>query len=377
MKGFGFGCMRPPKLSEGSTPVPEFDNVDLEQMKQMVDEFIGQGFTYFDTAWMYSNFKNEQMLKATLTDRWPRDAYLLADKMSSSYFRKAEDVDRVFREQLGRCGVEYFDYYLLHDIGTDDYDKFTECGCFEWIREKKAEGTARYIGFSTHDDPEFIDRILTEHPEMEFVQIQLNYLDWENAGVRARECCEMIAKHGRPIVVMEPCKGGTLTNLPDDVAEILHRYAPDQSQASWAIRFAASQRNVRMVLSGVSSLEQLRDNLSFMREFQPLTEEETALVLQAVDKINSTIAIPCTSCAYCVPGCPAGIPIPKYFSLYNVNLKDINREDWTPQEDFYYRLTLSSASPKKCVECGQCEKICPQHLPVIRYLKEVAEHFGG
>ncbi|MBQ6621308.1 MAG: aldo/keto reductase [Mogibacterium sp.] len=371
-KKFGFGLMRLPEDPEKNA---DLAHVDLEQCKEMVDVFLERGFTYFDAAWMYHDFKNEDITRLILTERYPRDRYTLADKLSSSYFRTEDEVDEVFRGQLRRCGVEYFDYYLLHDIGRDDYDKMSDCGCFEWLRKIKEEGAAKHIGFSCHDDPEFIERVLTEHPEMEFVQIQLNYLDWENPGIRARECYEMITRFGRPVVVMEPCKGGALANVPEAVAAGFEAHAPGRSAASWAIRFAASHENVAMVLSGMSSMEQLLDNLSFMEAFEPLSEEEQAMVLRAADEINRTIRIACTACAYCVPGCPMDIPIPKYFALYNADMREVGNVGWTPQMDYYDRLTVEHGKGSDCIGCGQCESMCPQHLPVIELLREVSERF--
>lgn len=367
---FGFGLMRLPL-----TNPDDGGSIDLEETKKMVDTFLEKGFTYFDTAWMYCNFKSENAAKDALVDRHPRDSFTLADKLHAGFLKTKEDRDAIFNEQMRKTGVTYFDYYLLHDMGVDHYEIYKKLDCFNWIQQKKADGLVKHIGFSFHDNAEVLDRILTEHPEMEFVQLQLNYLDWDSEGVQSRKCYEVATKHGKPVIVMEPVKGGTLANVPEQVAESFKAYHPDMSIPSWAIRFAASQPNVKMVLSGMSNMEQLLDNTGYMADFQPLNDEEMALVKKAVDVINGNIAIPCTGCSYCTDGCPMSIAIPKYFSLYNADLQEIKEKGWTPQGEYYDRLTQSFGKASDCVQCGQCEGVCPQHLPIIENLKKVAAHF--
>ena len=367
---FGFGLMRLPL-----TNPDDGGSIDLEKTKEMVDAFLEKGFTYFDTAWMYCNFKSENAAKDALVDRHPRDSFTLADKLHAGFLKTKEDRDAIFNEQMRKTGVTYFDYYLLHDMGVDHYEIYKKLDCFNWIQQKKAEGLVKHIGFSFHDNAEVLDRILTEHPEMEFVQLQLNYLDWDSEGVQSRKCYEVATKHGKPVIVMEPVKGGTLANVPEQVEESFKAYHPDMSIPSWAIRFAASQPNVKMVLSGMSNMEQLLDNTGYMADFQPLNDEEMALVKKAVDVINGNIAIPCTGCSYCTDGCPMSIAIPKYFSLYNADLQEIKEKGWTPQGEYYDRLTQSFGKASDCVQCGQCEGVCPQHLPIIENLKKVAAHF--
>lgn len=367
---FGFGLMRLPL-----TNPDDGGSIDLEETKKMVDTFLEKGFTYFDTAWMYCNFKSENAAKDALVDRHPRDSFTLADKLHAGFLKTKEDRDAIFNEQMRKTGVTYFDYYLLHDMGVDHYEIYKKLDCFNWIQQKKADGLVKHIGFSFHDNAEVLDRILTEHPEMEFVQLQLNYLDWDSEGVQSRKCYEVATKHGKPVIVMEPVKGGTLANVPEQVAESFKAYHPDMSIPSWAIRFAASQPNVKMVLSGMSNREQLLDNTGYMADFQPLNDEEMALVKKAVDVINGNIAIPCTGCSYCTDGCPMSIAIPKYFSLYNADLQEAKEKGWTPQGEYYDRLTQSFGKASDCVQCGQCEGVCPQHLPIIENLKKVAAYF--
>lgn len=369
-KKLGFGLMRLPL-----TNPDEASSIDVGQVKDMVDAFIENGFTYFDTAWMYCGFQSECAAKEALVDRYPRDSYTLADKLHAGYIKTREDRDKIFNEQLKKTGVEYFDYYLLHDIGVDHYKIYQELDCFTWLKEKKEQGLVRHIGFSFHDSAKMLDQVLTEHPEVEFVQLQLNYLDWDSEGVQSRKCYETAVKHGKPVIVMEPVKGGTLAKVPEKVEKMFKDYHPDMSVPSWAIRFAASNEHVMMVLSGMSNLEQLQDNMSYMADFQPLSEEEKEIIDKAVTIINSSIEIPCTGCSYCTEGCPQNIAIPKYFSLYNADLQECKEKGWKPQGEYYDRLTKSFGKASDCVECGQCEEVCPQHLPVIRHLKAVAERF--
>ena len=371
MKKLGFGLMRLPVLDPANAA-----SVDIEQFKQMVDRFLERGFTYFDTAWMYNDFASEGAAKAALVDRHPRDSFTLTTKLHAAFFNSLEDRDKIFNAQLEKTGVEYFDYYLLHDIEEGTFRKFEQYDCFNWLLEKKARGLVKHVGFSFHDTAELLDEVLTKHPEMEYIQLQINYLDWESEWIQSRKCYEVCVKHNKPVIVMEPVKGGSLAKMPAEAEKLFRDAAPDMSLPSWAIRFAASLPNVMMVLSGMSTLEQVEDNTAYMDNFKPLTGDEQALCFRVADIINAQIAVPCTGCSYCTAGCPMQIAIPQYFSLYN----DIKREDmelkgWTVTYTKYNVTAEKHGKASDCIGCGQCEGICPQHLPIIDYLKQVASCF--
>lgn len=365
-KKLGFGLMRLPL-----TDANDKESIDIEALKEMVDTFMEQGFTYFDTAWMYCAFKSENAVKEALTDRYPRDRYTLTTKLHASYLKTKEDRDRIFEEQRQKTGVDYFDYYLIHAIDQELYSIYNEMDCFNWLIEKKKQGLVKHIGFSYHDSAEFLDQVLTEHPEMEFVQLQMNYLDWESAEVQSRKCYEVASKHGKPVIVMEPVKGGILADVPAEVRESFAAYHPDLSVPSWAIRFVARLDNVAMVLSGMSNMEQLMDNISYMKEFVPMNAEETELVHKAAEMIKDSIAIPCTGCSYCTEGCPMQIAIPDLFRVYNKSKRGEITDVEANEE--YRQLTESGGKARECLACGQCQVACPQHLEIINYLKDVAK----
>lgn len=369
LKKLGFGSARLPVLDPNDN-----SKIDIDLTRRMVDAFLERGFTYFDTAWTYHRSQSEKVLKEVLVDRYPRNCFALADKLPPR-IKSKEDRDQIFCRQLEKTGVDFFDYYLLHNVGTYHYyEVFQKYDCFSWLVEKKKQGLVKNIGFSFHDNAELLEQVLTDHPEMEFVQLQVNYLDWNNEIFQVAKCCDVAKKHNVPVIVMEPVKGGTLANVPKEVEALFKSYHPDASPASWAIRYAASLDNVIMVLSGMSNMDQLLDNTEHMANFKPLNEEERKILDKAVDMINSSIAIPCTGCDYCTENCPEHIAIPKYFSLYN-SFKQESGQGWTPYKIYYNNLTKIFGKASACVECRQCEKICPQHLPVTQLLKEVANCF--
>ena len=361
-KNFGFGCMRLPMNG---------DQVDIAETTRMVDEFLAQGFNYFDTAHGYIGGKSELALKECLTSRYPREAYSLTDKLTDSYFKTEADIRPFFESQLEACGVDYFDFYLMHAQNADNFKKFKACRAYETAFALKAEGRIRHVGLSFHDRAEVLDQILTEYPQVEVVQIQFNYLDYDDIAVQSRKCYEVCRKHGKPVLVMEPVKGGSLVNLPEEAKKVLddlHGGSP----ASYAIRFAAGFPGMMMVLSGMSNMEQMKDNLSYMRDFKPLNETELAAVNKVQEIFHKMNMIPCTACRYCVEGCPKQISIPDLFAI--MNIKQLHH-DWNA--DYYYEEvhTAPGRRASDCLKCGKCEKICPQHLPIRKLLEEVAKEF--
>lgn len=357
----GFGLMRLPRKGLG---------IDVEQMKQMVDRFMESGFTYFDTAFMYMD--SEGAAKKALVDRYPRDSYTLATKLFASAALTGKQAKRQFETSLKRTGAGYFDYYLLHSLMESNYKKYDSFGLWDFAAEKKQQGLIRHIGFSFHGKPDLLEELLTEHPEVEFVQLQLNYADWENPSVASRANYEVARRFGKSIVVMEPVKGGALANPPADVQELLKGYAPDASFASWAIRFAASLEGIITVLSGMSNLAQMEDNLSYMSNFRPLGREEQQILRQAQQLLGKSNAIPCTGCRYCIESCPKKIPIPNVFEAMNMRLG--NGQLAQAQQD-YKTAVAGKGSAADCIACGQCEKNCPQHLEIRELLSDAAKEF--
>jgi predicted aldo/keto reductase-like oxidoreductase len=367
MKRLGFGLMRLPLLDRDDS-----SGIDQDLVNKMVDHYLAHGFTYFDTAYVYHMGKSESAAKKALVDRYPRHAFTITDKSPTWLIKSPSDYEKIFQEQLERCGIEYFDYYLLHNIGIKNYTRTLQYDGFAFMKKIKEEGRARHIGFSYHDKPELLDRILAQHSEMEYVQLQINYADWEDEGVQSRKCYETARKYGKPVIVMEPIKGGSLANVPQQAEELFKAARPDMSVASWAVRFSASLEGVCMVLSGMSNFEQLVDNVSYMDSFVPLSREERETINAASAIITDNTAIPCTSCSYCVDACPRHIPIPQYFALYN-NQHQFGR---LPNHLAYYtNLTQGSGKASDCCACKQCEAHCPQRIDIAEQMKEVARVF--
>ena len=353
-KNFGFGMMRLPMIG---------DKVDLEQTCAMVDDFLAAGFNYFDTAHPYIQGQSETAVRDCLAKRYPRDRYLLANKLSGGCFEKEEQIRPLFESQLEACGVEYFDFYLMHAMSAKRHEMYINTRAYEIAQELKAEGKVRHVGMSFHDSAEVLDKILTDRPEMEFVQLQFNYVDYEDPNVQARACYEVCRKHGKPIIVMEPVKGGSLVNLPANALDMMTDYSP----AGYAIRYCAGFDGIFMVLSGMSDMAQMADNIATMKDFSPLTEAEHAMIGKVRTIYQGQHKIPCTACRYCTDGCPAGIPIPDVFACFN------DKKQGKGEPDAVYAGFENNASA--CVDCGQCENVCPQHLAIRELLESVAKEF--
>ena len=353
-KNFGFGLMRLPMAGEV---------VDYETVSRMVDAFLAAGFNYFDTAHPYLKGMSEEAVRRCLSSRHPRESYVLANKLSGGCFEKEEDIRPLFEEQLRLCGVDYFDFYLIHAVSEKRHRMYTDTRAYDIALELKAEGKVRHVGFSYHDSAAVLDRILTERPEMEFVQLQFNYVDYEDPKVESRKCYEVCRKHGKPVFIMEPVRGGSLVNLGEEALNLM-----DHRPANFAIRYAAGFEGVAMVLSGMSDEAQMADNLSFMTDFAPLTQEEQAIIDQVRTLYQAQHRIPCTACRYCTDGCPAGIPIPEVFACLN----EKRAKEGEPEKTYAAFPVNASA----CIGCGQCETACPQHLHIRRLLEEVDKAFA-
>lgn len=372
MKRLGFGTMRLPLLNpEDKT------SIDYEQVNQMVDSFLEQGFIYFDTAYPYHEGMSEVAVKKCLVDRYPREKYLLADKMPILKVTCKEDYEKYFTEQLEKTGAEYFDYYLLHNMGVERYPNAQKFGAFEFIEEKKKQGYIKKTGISFHDNAQFLDRVLNDHPEIDIVQLQINYMDWESTVIQSRLCYEVCKKHGKQVIVMEPVKGGVLAKLPDKALKLIEEFATENadlyggklpSAASFAVRYAASLDNVMMVLSGMSALEHMTDNTSYMVDFKPLCDKEYELIDKLSKILWETIAIPCTNCRYCTEVCPKNINIPAYFGLYNMYTTTGNKSNM-----YYERAYTDHGLASECIKCGKCEGNCPQHIDIREWLDKFVE----
>lgn len=361
-KKLGFGCMRLPMNG---------DQIDTVQFAQMVDTYMANGFNYFDTAHGYINKLSEPAIKECLTSRYPRESYFLTDKLSGSFFNCKEDIRPFFEKQLEICGVDYFDFYLMHAQDGTSFERYKSCQAYETVMELKAEGKIRHMGISFHDGAKVLEKILQEYPQIEVVQLQFNYIDYDDLSIQSRECYDVCVKYGKPVLVMEPVKGGNLANLPDE-AKAIFDAVNTGSYASYAIRFAAGFENVIMVLSGMGSMDMMNDNISYMKDFKPLTPEEQDAIIKVREVFGRQNSIQCTACRYCVDGCPAHIHIPEVFACMNAHK---TFKDWNAA--YYYRGIYSTKGGKAsdCLGCGQCESACPQHLPIRKLLAEIAETF--
>lgn len=346
------------------------ENIDMEQLNKMVDEFLGNGFTYFDTSYAYHNGKSEEALRKSVVERYPREQFTIATKLPTFLIQTEDQVEDIFAQQLKNLGTDYVDYYLLHAMMEGGYKKYDKFHLWDFVGEQKAKGLVKHMGFSFHAGPQLLDRLLKEHPEVDFVQLQINYADWENPSVTARANYEVARKHGKSIVVMEPVKGGNLANPPAAVKRMFDEYHPDMSYASWAIRFVASLDGIITVLSGMSNTQQMEDNLSYMKKFQPLNEAEQKIIQEAQRILGNSSTIPCTACHYCTEGCPKKIPIPEIFSAMN---KQLGNGQIAEAASDYRKATSLTGKASECINCRQCERICPQHLGITGYLKQCAD----
>lgn len=361
-KNFGFGCMRLPMIGE---------EVDKEHFSRMIDAFMEYGFNYFDTAHGYLGGRSETALRECLVARYPRESYVLTNKLSGGYFNKEEDILPLFHQQLACCGVDYFDFYLMHAQDKKGFEKYKACRAYETALELKEAGKIKHMGISFHDKAEVLDMILCEYPQIEVVQLQFNYVDYDDASIQSKECYEVCRKHDKPVIVMEPVKGGKLAELPKDAQSVFDALG-DRSPASYAIRFAAGFEGIFMVLSGMGNMDMIHDNCSYMQNFSPLSDAELAAVHKVNQILKGTDTIACTACRYCVDGCPQNIAIPNLFACLNTN------KQWGGKNGHYYYTyvhTVDSGKASDCMECGQCEDVCPQHLPIRKLLKDVAAEF--
>ena len=354
-KNFGFGMMRLPKKEDGS--------IDDAQVARMIRHFLDLGFNYFDTAAPYHNGDSEGVVGRELSAKYPRESYVLADKLSNMFFEKEEDIRPFFEGQLKKCGVEYFDFYLMHALSASRHEKWTRCRAYDIAQELKAEGKIRHVGMSFHDSAEVLDKILTDRPELEFVQLQFNYVDYEDPDVESRACYEVCRKHGKPVFVMEPVKGGSLVNLPREALDLM-----ENSPVNYAIRFAAGFEDIAVVLSGMSDMDQLSENVSFMKDFEPLNDREQEMLKKVRTIYQAQHKIPCTACRYCVDGCPAGIPIPEIFAFAN----EMHKKDSAPTGTYADFEVNGSA----CLDCGKCEAECPQRLHIRKLLQDIHKEFA-
>lgn len=362
-----------PKLGFGFMRLPmNGDKYDLDQTIKMVDEYMAKGFTYFDTAYVYIGGTSEVAIKEAVVERYPRESFQVASKLPLWMAQTHEELQGLFDESLTRAGIEYYDFYLLHAMNEERFAHAEKIGAWDFVKKMKEEGKIKHIGFSFHDSAEVLDKALEKYKDItEFIQLQINYIDWESPSIESRKCYEVALKYDMPIIIMEPVKGGSLVNIPEKASEILKEVQPELSIPSWAIRYCASLKNIVTVLSGMSNQEQLDDNISYMENFQPLNEEEQTALTKAADIINSVPTIPCTNCKYCVEGCPQKINIPEMFKVDNINTV-FGKEGQAPiNPDGYAWAIKEGGKASECIGCGACEEQCPQHINIIEELQKI------
>lgn len=371
MVNLGMGLMRLPILEEDN-----FQSIDYEQVNEMVDLYMESGFNHFDTAYIYHDGVGETAFKKSVVERYPRESYKIATKLPLFVITEESQLEPIFEDQLKKCGVDYFDYYMLHNVSGFTETAWKNVELYSFIQKKKEEGFIRHIGLSTHGNAEFLEGLLVDHPELEFVLLQINYLDWEDEGIESRKCLEVARKYNKPVMIMEPYKGGFLADVPEEAEKIMKEYDPDRSVVSWAMRFVANLDDVCVVLTGASTLEQLENNIDEFKNADPLNDEELKILEEVSQIINSNITVDCTKCRYCIDACAEEINIPKFFDLYNKH-KLLGRDDWSQHGNAYlnYSRLPDVSIASDCIECGLCIEECPQEIDIPEVLKDVVETF--
>lgn len=367
MKKLGFGLMRLPLIDE------ENKIIDIDKTRELIEYFMKKGYNYFDTAYPYLNGNSEKIVKTLLADRYPRESFVLTSKLPIFSLKSEEDMEKIFNEQLERCGVDYFDYYLLHNVSSKHHSKFTDIDSFSFVKKLKKEGKIRHIGISSHDDSKFLDEILTKHPEIEVVQLQINFMDWNDKIMDSKNCYNVACKHEKQVIIMEGLKGGALVNLPEEAINLLHKYDNEKSIVSWSFRYNLSLNNVMVILSGMNDISHLKENIEIFENFNRLNDEEYNLLDTVVKIVNKTNKIKCTECNYCINYCPQQINILKLFNLYNS--QKLLKQSHSLSMYFNNHISLGNKKASDCIKCNSCIKYCPQQINIPKELEKVAETF--
>ena len=371
MSKLGMGLMRLPLMDENDQT-----SIDYEEVNKMVDAYMDAGFDHFDTAFVYHEGVGEAAFRKCVVERHPRESFKIATKLPLFVITEESQLEPIFAQQLENCGVDYIDYYMLHNVSGFTENAWKNVDLYSFIQKKKEEGYIKHIGISTHGNAEFLEEILFEHPELEFVLLQINYLDWEDEGIESRKCLEVARKYNKQVMIMEPYKGGFLADVPEEAEKIMKEYNPDRSVVSWAMRFVANIEDVEVVLTGASNLEQLESNIREFNDADPLNDEEMEIISQVSEIINSNITVDCTKCRYCVDTCPEDIDIAKIFDLYNKH-KLLETDEWTQFGNAYLNYTKLDGVgiASDCIECENCIEECPQQINIPEVLKDVAKTF--